>query len=104
MARISKPARGCLYPLVALALSALICQTLYPFIGVWSYLLWLPLFFTFHLISSVDTFDLWLRKRTKDEHWLQSQEGQQWLETSEGIEWLLRQPEETRRKSAKSQQ
>jgi hypothetical protein len=80
MARISKPIRGCCYPHVSLGLSYLICKALEFFIGVWAYLVFLPLLFWFHLFSPIDTFDLWLRKYTRDNYWLMTNEGNEWLE------------------------
>lgn len=65
MVRIPKDVRCCCYPIVSFGISLLICKGLQYLIGVWAYLLFLPLFFWFHQISSpVDAVDTWLRKRT----------------------------------------
>jgi hypothetical protein len=88
MARISKTARVCCYPIVSFGLTFAICKGLEIIIGSWAFLLSLPIFFYFNLFSPVDSLDLWLRRRTKDDYWLMSNEGKKWLDSKEGEDWL----------------
>ena len=88
MARISKPIRHIFYPAVAGAIAFLIYKAASHFIGAWAYLNALPAFFWFYQIDSpVDKLDIWLRKHTKDDFWLFTQEGEAWLKTDQGQEW-----------------
>ena len=41
--------------------------------------------------GSVNAVDMWLRRTTKDDHWLASHEGRAWLETPEGKAWKAQQ-------------
>lgn len=35
----------------------------------------------------IGTFDLWLRRRSRDPYWLMTDAGQEWIKTEEGRRW-----------------
>jgi hypothetical protein len=35
----------------------------------------------------IDSFDLWLRRRSRDPQWLMTDEGRAWLSTEDGRRW-----------------
>ena len=60
-----------------------------PHIGLGGLVLAVVLWPIYNLVggSPIDSFDFWLRRKTRDPVWLISHEGRQWLETDEGREW-----------------
>jgi len=88
MARISKPVRHLCYPVVAGAIAFLTYKLAAHFIREWAYLIsWFVFFWFYQFASPIDKLDLWLRKYTKDDIWLLTQEGKEWLKTEQGQEW-----------------
>ena len=96
MARISKPIRHICYPVVAGAIAFFIYRVTFQFIEARAYLFALLAFFWFYKVNSpIDQLDLWLRKHTKDNIWLFTQEGKEWLKTKQGQEWTATRQKET---------
>jgi peptidoglycan/LPS O-acetylase OafA/YrhL len=92
---ISKPARYLLQLLVFSCLNAVACLWVLraparhglPLLGIGILVSWILSTLFHHIV--IDSFDLWLRERTRDTSWLWSDEGKRWLRTPAGQQWLL---------------
>ena len=88
--KITKTARVLVFYPLSGVIPALLIVALFPGWGELRYLAFLLAFPPLNLLTSwtVDEFDFWLRRKTKENAWLLSYEGKEWLQTSEGVAWL----------------
>ncbi|WP_157906983.1 hypothetical protein [Sorangium cellulosum] len=98
--KIAKPVRVLISALLAGGTAGAVGGGLYSRIEVLSavaaVIAFVPAWFLWG--GAVDHLDLWLRRRTRDEIWLLTREGQAWLSSTAGTAWSNRRDKTERQK------